>query len=140
MRDNKGFTLIEILMNGFALSQVLMMVAIIAIQASISIPEFTAAREDARFAAMKSDLQNLVAHQAIYYLDGNSYSAVAADLAFTNSDGVTVSIDASSSGWSGTATHAALGAGRGCSIYFGTSMAPASLTAPSEPSEVVCTS
>ena len=139
MRENRGFTLIEHLMNGFVLLEVLMMVVIIGIQASIAIPKFTAAREDAYFEAMKSDLQNLVAHQAINYLDVYSYSGVAADLAFTNSDGVTVTIDASSTGWSGTATHAALGTGRGCAIYYGTAVAPTSLTTLSQPGEVTCT-
>ncbi len=140
MRDNGGFTLIDVLMNGFAVSQVLVMIVIIGVQASITIPEFTAAREKAHFAALRSDLRNLVAHQAIYYMDADSYSRDAADLAFTNSDRVTVSIDASSSGWSGTATHAALGAGRGCSVFYGTGMAPPSLNTPSEPGQVVCTS
>ncbi|MDX1647955.1 MAG: prepilin-type N-terminal cleavage/methylation domain-containing protein [Longimicrobiales bacterium] len=131
MRDSKGFTLIELLI----------VVVIIGILAAIAIPKFSATREKAYFAAMKSDLKNLASQQEIYYSDAYSYSAVPADLAFTNSDGVTVTITASTSGWNGTATHAALGTSEGCAIYYGTSTAPTVGTAtPSQPGEVACTS
>ena len=99
MRDNKGFTLIELLI----------VVVIIGILAAIAIPKFSATREKAYFAAMKSDLKNLASQQEIYYSDAYAYWTSFADLAFTNSDGVTVSPTASSSGWSASATHAALG-------------------------------
>ena len=130
MQDKKGFTLIELLI----------VVVIIGILAAIAIPKFSATREKAYFAAMKSDLKNLASQQEIYYSDAYSYSGVTADLAFTNSDGVLVGIAASSSGWSASATHAALGATEGCSIYYGTAGAPAAPVAPSQPGEVACTS
>jgi type IV pilus assembly protein PilA len=132
MRDNKGFTLIELLI----------VVVIIGILAAIAIPKFSATREKAYFAAMKSDLKNLASQQEIYYSDAYSYTTVAADLAFTNSDGVIIiaNIAATSSGWSAAATHAALGTGEGCAIYYGTATAPTSPTTPSQPGEVACTS
>lgn len=131
MRDNKGFTLIELLI----------VVVIIGILAAIAIPKFSATREKAYFAAMKSDLKNLASQQEIYYSDAYAYTTVTADLAYTNSDGVTVTIVASTSGWSGTATHAALGTSEGCSIYYGTATAVAVGSAtPSQPGEVACTS
>ena len=129
MRDSKGFTLIELLI----------VVVIIGILAAIAIPKFSATREKAYFAAMKSDLKNLASQQEIYYSDTYAYSQSTGDLAFTNSDGVTVSINASSSGWNAAATHAALGGAEGCAIYYGTAAAPTSPATPAQPGEVACT-
>ena len=131
MRDNKGFTLIELLI----------VVVIIGILAAIAIPKFSATREKAYFAAMKSDLKNLASQQEIYYSDNYSYSASAADLAFTNSDGVIVTpASVSSSGWAATAYHQALGTAEGCAMFYGTATAPSSPVAPTQPGEVACTS
>jgi prepilin-type N-terminal cleavage/methylation domain-containing protein len=129
MRDNKGFTLIELLI----------VVVIIGILAAIAIPKFSATREKAYFAAMKSDLKNLASQQEIYYADAYAYTTVVSDLAFTNSQGVNVTITASTSGWSGTVTHAALGTTEGCAMYYGTATAPTSPTTPTAPGEVKCT-
>ena len=131
MRDNKGFTLIELLI----------VVVIIGILAAIAIPKFSATREKAYFAAMKSDLKNLASQQEIYYSDNYSYSSSTSDLAFVNSDGVIVAIaSVSSSGWAASATHAALGAAEGCAIFYGTAAAPGAPTTPSQPGEIACTS
>lgn len=131
MRDTKGFTLIELLI----------VVVIIGILAAIAIPKFSATREKAYFAAMKSDLKNLASQEEIYYSDTYSYSTDQDLLAFTNSDGVYVAIGAATgSGWSATATHAALGTAEGCAIYYGTATAPTAPTTPNQPGEVACTS
>ena len=129
MRDKKGFTLIELLI----------VVVIIGILAAIAIPKFSATREKAYFAAMKSDLKNLASQQEIYYSDNYAYTTVVTNLAFTNSDGVTVTIAASTSGWSASATHAALGTTEGCAMYYGTATAPTAPTTPTSPGEVKCT-
>ena len=129
MRNNKGFTLIELLI----------VVVIIGILAAIAIPKFSATREKAYFAAMKSDLKNLASQQEIYYSDNYSYSGVVADLGFVNSDGVIVVISSpSSSGWAASATHAALGTAEGCAIFYGTATAPTAPTTPSQPGEIAC--
>jgi type II secretion system protein G len=129
MRDNKGFTLIELLI----------VVVIIGILAAIAIPKFSATREKAYFAAMKSDLKNLASQQEIYYADNYSYTTSTTDLTYVESEGVNVTITATTSGWSATAYHDALGTALGCAIYYGSATAPAAPTAPSAPGEVACT-
>src|SRR3970282_1226794 len=109
MRDQKGFTLIELLI----------VVVIIGILAAIAIPKFSATREKAYFAAMKSDLKNLASQEEIYYADNYSYSSSLTDLGFTESEGVTVAAGATTSGWDASATHSALGSAQGCAIYYG---------------------
>ena len=128
MRNKHGFTLIELLI----------VVVIIGILAAIAIPKFSATREKAYFAAMKSDLKNLASQQEIYYADNYAYTNSATALTFVSSEGVTVGIGASASGWSASATHSALGASEGCSMYYGTSTAP-TLGGPTAPGEVACT-
>ena len=114
MRDNKGFTLIELLI----------VVVIIGILAAIAIPKFSATREKAYVAAMKSDLKNLASQQEIYYSDHYTYTTSPTALGFVASEGVTVAgqINATTSGWSASATHAAIA--DDCGVYYGTGTAP----------------
>jgi type II secretory pathway pseudopilin PulG len=113
---------------------------IIGILAAIAIPKFSATREKAYFAAMKSDLKNLASQQEIYYSDNYSYSTSPGALAFVNSQGVIVTIAAStsSSGWAASATHAALGTTQGCAIYYGSAATVTSPTTPTQPGEIRC--
>ncbi len=113
MLNRKGFTLIELLI----------VVVIIGILAAIAIPKFSATREKAYFAAMKSDLKNLASQQEIYYSDEYAYTGTQVDLGFVASDGVTVVVTPpTTTGWAGTAVHAAMPT-EGCSIYYGTGTA-----------------
>ena len=110
MRDRKGFTLIELLI----------VVVIIGILAAIAIPKFSATREKAYFAAMKSDLKNLASQQEIYYSDYYNYTSSLAFLGFATSEGVFVTItNPTSTGWAATTTHAAIEITQGCAIYYG---------------------
>ena len=131
MRDNKGFTLIELLI----------VVVIIGILAAIAIPKFSATREKAYFAAMKSDLKNLASQQEIYYSDTYSYTTNTTSLSFVSSEGVNVAMSASTDGWSANATHSALAATEGCGVYYGsaTGIPSGPSVTPTAAGEVLCT-
>lgn len=130
MRDQKGFTLIELLI----------VVVIIGILAAIAIPKFSATREKAYFAAMKSDLKNLASQQEIYYSDTYFYTDNTTDLGFVSSQGVNVDISqATRAGWAASATHDAFGnTTQGCSIYYGDATDPGGPGEPSAPGEMAC--
>ena len=132
MRDNKGFTLIELLI----------VVVIIGILAAIAIPKFSATREKAYFAAMKSDLKNLASQQEIYYSDTYEYTSSTTSLGFVSSQGVNVEIDATTDGWSAMNTHDGLGTSEGCAIYYGaaTTVPTGAPVTPSAAGELACTS
>ncbi len=131
MRDSKGFTLIELLI----------VVVIIGILAAIAIPKFSATREKAYFAALKSDLKNLASQEEIYYSDTYTYSTVAATMGFVASSGSTMVIsEGTATGWAATATHAGLAATEGCSLYYGVVTTVPSLGGPTQAGEVACTS
>jgi len=131
MQDNKGFTLIELLI----------VVVIIGILAAIAIPKFSATREKAYFAAMKSDLKNLASQQEIYYSDTYSYTTNTTSLSFVSSEGVNVSMSASTDGWSAAATHSALAGTEGCGVFYGsmTAIPSGPSVTPSAAGELLCT-
>ena len=130
MRENKGFTLIELLI----------VVVIIGILASIAIPKFSSVREKAYYATMKADLKNLASQQEIYYHNSYAYTTVSTDLSFDISAGITVGSAATSSGWSASVTHAAMGVSEGCVVYYGTAATPTvGSTTAASPGEVACT-
>lgn len=132
MRDNnkKGFTLIELLI----------VVVIIGILAAIAIPKFSATRERAFIASMKSDLKNTMSLQEMFYADpANAYTyatanvtapATDAGLGLTPSEGVTVNTAPSGDGFSVTVTHQAL-PGENCTVDTNTGAA--------NPGAIVCT-
>jgi len=113
--------------DGFTLIELLIVVVIIGILASIAIPKFSAVREKAFFAAMKSDLKNLANLQDVYYNDNYTYSTDPAALGFTNSEGVVITFsEGTNTGWSATASHLGV-PGQSCGVYHGgaTQVSPA---------------
>ncbi len=130
MNDEQGFTLIELLI----------VLIIIGILAAIAIPQFSATREKAYFAAMKSDVRNLAAQQELYYATSYKYSTSLADLGFVASEAVSITATATSAGWTAVATHQALGDSEGCAIYYGTVTPPTIGDAtPEAEGQVACT-
>jgi len=128
--------------KGFTLIELLIVVVIIGILAAIAIPKFANTKEKAYLASMKSDLRNMATVQEGYFSDFQTYtSGTASNLGgvgtplpgagFVPSAGVTVVAAATGgTGWSATAAHSALVAGRLCSIYIGVSaVAPATVEA-----------
>ena len=113
MRDTKGFTLIELLI----------VVVIIGILAAIAIPKFSAVRTKAYRSSMLSDLKNLATQQEIYYNDHFSYSTSLTDVGFSQSEGVSVTVnEAGNTGWAATAAHAGVPTNQ-CGVYHGSAAA-----------------
>jgi prepilin-type N-terminal cleavage/methylation domain-containing protein len=104
--------------NGFTIVELLLVVIIIGILASIAIPRFSDSKDKSYVAQMKSDLRNLATYQEQYAGDnGGHYFAGTATMAtplngFHASQNVTI-IVASAPGpppsWSAVATHALSG-------------------------------
>jgi type IV pilus assembly protein PilA len=107
---------------GFTLIELLIVIVIIGILAAIAIPKFGRTREKAYFKAMQTDLRNLSSQQEIYFSNpASNYtyaSTVGALTDFGASQGVTVQmVAAGQTGWSATATHAAISDGRRCAMF-----------------------
>ncbi len=118
MRRRTGFTIIELLV----------VVLIIGILASIAITKFGDSKRRAYITAMKSDLRGLATVAESRFTSDNSYENVEVP---QGSDGVTLTFNGTPSGWSATATHVGV-PGVECSIAAG------SLLAANAASESVC--
>ena len=117
--EDRGFTLIELLI----------VIVIIGILAAIAGPKFSATKQRAHMASMKSDLRNLVTAQEIYFDDNTTYTTDkgAAALNYNESAGVTVTIVVTAGppvGYSATSVHT--GTAETCAIFInGAAVAPA---------------
>jgi len=108
-RADRGFTLIELLI----------VVVIIGILAAIAIPKFSAVREKAYRSSMMSDLKNLATQQEIYYNDSFSFSTNFTNLGFSESEGVTVTVnEATNTGWSAQSVHSGVPS-NSCGVFHG---------------------
>jgi prepilin-type N-terminal cleavage/methylation domain-containing protein len=119
--DTRGFTLIELMI----------VVVIIGILASIVVPKFANGKDRALVASMKSDLRNLVSAQEAYYSNGMTYYNGAvpnAAIPYDPSQGVTVTLSSvTNTGWAAEAIH--VSTTRTCAIFVGTAapVAPATI-------------
>ncbi|WP_309670193.1 prepilin-type N-terminal cleavage/methylation domain-containing protein [Gemmatimonas sp.] len=118
MRRRTGFTIIELLI----------VVLIIGILASVAIAKFGESKRRAYLMAMKSDLRGLATVAESRYTSDNSYESVVAP---QGSDGVMLTFVGTASGWSATATHVGV-PGVVCTIAAGSSLAA------NAPGEAVC--
>ncbi len=119
---------------GFTLIELLIVVVIIGILASIAIPKFSATREKAYVASMKSDLRKLASKQEINYTETYQYTTSTTALELVQSEAVTVTIGAGTNqGWSATASHT--GTTQTCAMFYGNAAAVAPAT---QPNTVTC--
>jgi len=89
--------------------------------------------------AMGSDLEALLALQAGYFQRESVYAGSPSTLGFQASEGVTVSLIVTPTGWWAAATHEAFPSDVGCAVYGGSASPPRSPIIPSEPGVVECT-
>ena len=91
--------------SGFTLVELMIVVVIIGILATIAIPKFQDVKGKANRAVLMSDIRNLAAVEEGYLFDHDHYTSVLSDLPITPSPGVIISINlATASGWSASAT------------------------------------
>jgi prepilin-type N-terminal cleavage/methylation domain-containing protein len=114
--------------NGFTLIELVVVVVIIGLLATIAIPKFTNTKEKAHIAAMKSDLRNLATAEEAFFYDSSKYTLSFVQLAnFTPTEGVTITInEATPKGWSATAI--SLSTPKACYVFSGTAVPIGSAT------------
>lgn len=113
MTNRKGFTLIELLI----------VVVIIGLLASIAIPKFSATKDKAKMAAVRSDLRNLMTAEEAYFADYSTFATLAQIQAATNftlSSGNTSSITPGVSGFAATVNNTTISTGfTQCTVQSG---------------------
>ena len=111
--------------RGFTLMELLIVLVIIGLLATIAIPKFTGAREKAFISSVVSDLRILSSQMEVYQAENMVYPANVGSLTdFTGSDDVTITITevVLGTGWAATGGHVALPA-RQCGIFYGSGSA-----------------
>ena len=134
--------LTALIVRRFGLVRTMVTVLVLSMIVIAATPGIRCGREMAYGAAMKSDLKNLASQEEIYYSDHYAYTSSATDLAFTNSDGVEITVYATPKGWAAWATHAALGPSQGCALYYGESPVSREMigeVTTTHPGVIVCT-
>jgi len=115
MRPLAGFTLVELLI----------VIVIIGLLATIAIPKFAGAKEKALLTSMKADLRNLSTQQEAYAIENFGYTTSFPSTLYTVTAGVTgPTITLTSDGWTAFVGHTATS--KTCAIFIGTTpLAPA---------------
>ena len=114
--DRSGFTLIELMT----------VVVILGLLATIAMPRLQDFRNRAHFASISSDFKNFGVAQEQFRFLNDTYALSTEDLEFQGTDGVVLTVlEATATGWSAVGTHAALPASEGCAVYLGDAAPPA---------------
>jgi prepilin-type N-terminal cleavage/methylation domain-containing protein len=116
--------------RGFTLIELLIVVVIIGILAAIAIPKFQATKGKANFAAMRSDLHNLITAEEGYFYDHSAYTGAVDSLQFRTTRGDSIEIvQSTATGWAATATNP-LSYPHFCALFMGnaTAVAPATVS------------
>lgn len=110
---------------GFTLVELIVVIVIIGLLATIAIPKFSGSRDKALVAAMKSDLRNLLTQEEGRMADSNKYTTSFPATIWSPSTGVTgPTITLTADGWTATVGH--VSSTRTCAIFVGTTpLAPA---------------
>jgi type IV pilus assembly protein PilA len=92
--------------RGFTLVELLIVVVILGILATIAIPNYANTKGKAFAATLRSDLRNLATAEEAYFFQNAIYTSTVGNLEYNSSPGVVINITtASGVGWSASATH-----------------------------------
>jgi len=125
--------------SGFTLIELMIVVVIIGVLATIAIPKFANTKEKAFITSMKSDLRNLVTAEEAYFADSVAYTDVTdcnsppapGSVAWCPSTGNTLDkLKVRQGGWTARMTNA--NTSKACGIYVGgaTPFPPATASDP----------
>jgi prepilin-type N-terminal cleavage/methylation domain-containing protein len=113
MGNRKGFTLIELLV----------VVVIIGLLASIAIPKFSATKDKARMASVRSDLRNVMTAQEAYFAGSNAFgdlTQLQAASNFSLSPGNSGAVTTGVSGYTATVGNSSILTGiTQCTVEYG---------------------
>lgn len=105
--------------RGFTLIELIVVIVIIGLLATVVTGRFSDARGNALVSSMRSDLHNLAIAEESYFYDNGTYAGDldALGITFTASAGIDITIaEATNAGWSATTTHT--GTGVKCYLFI----------------------
>jgi prepilin-type N-terminal cleavage/methylation domain-containing protein len=110
---------------GFTLVEIIIVVVIMGLLATIAIPKFSSSRDKGLVASMQSDLRNLLTQQESWMADSGTYAASFPTTVWRPTTGVTgPTIALTADGWTASVGHGSTT--KTCAIFVGsTPLAPA---------------